>query len=142
VWFARALTPERPNTLSDVTLTPSKTVEGAHTARHTHMEFDFSQEQVAPTEQAVEADAKSAGNFDAQRGVRLLMLYQFYPWLAKRDLIFLVLARALMTLPSSDFAACLALIPDRLVCSPCYPFLLPFFPSLLALAMHSFPQSR
>jgi hypothetical protein len=73
---------------------------------------DLSEAAIAPAEAAV---MDPGAPYDAQRGIRVLELYQFHPARARADVIFAVLCRALQALPSSDFTVCLALLPEKTV---------------------------
>lgn len=72
---------------------------------------DYTEAAVAPAEAAIDEALK---NGSAPEGVetRLLTLYSFYPHLMRPEYVLKTAMFALMKLPSTDFSACLPLIPD------------------------------
>eukprot|EP00727_Mastigamoeba_balamuthi_P003656 m51a1_g13288 putative eukaryotic translation initiation factor 3 subunit k-like (209) ;mRNA; r:465-1172 len=66
-----------------------------------------------PALEARVAEQSRGGAYSLDAALSLLQQYQLQPAAARRDLVFAVLARALMNVPAADFAACLCLLPER-----------------------------
>ena len=57
------------------------------------------------------------GTYHLDVNLSLLKLYQFKPAIAKPEFVLLVLAKALMALPESDFTMALYLVSEGMVCA-------------------------
>ncbi|CAM9922278.1 unnamed protein product [Pylaiella littoralis] len=73
----------------------------------------FDHRAVPQLEEYLEEQVKS-GTYDFEANKALLKLYQFFPDLCKSEMVALMLAKALMNVPSTDFMALMYIVPPSL----------------------------
>ncbi|CAM9235258.1 unnamed protein product [Ectocarpus fasciculatus] len=73
----------------------------------------FDHRAVPQLEEYLEEQVKS-GTYDFEANKALLKLYQFFPDLCQPEKVALVLAKALMNVPSTDFMALMYIVPPQL----------------------------